>query len=140
MFVRWRLTPFWSRSEQWGGSTRLELDHVISDNLLLRVGYSALASEESQGVEWRAGPVLYQRLSERRAIAWRLLGWGETDTPVPLEGYGGEATYRQRVWKEWLYLELELRMAARREVLEEEREWVPRVGFGFEMRFGEPER
>jgi hypothetical protein len=31
-------------------------------------------------------------------------------------------------------------MAARREVLEEEREWVPRVGFGFEMRFGEPER
>ncbi|HVS13478.1 MAG TPA: hypothetical protein VMV46_06125 [Thermoanaerobaculia bacterium] len=139
-FVRWRLTPFWSRSEEWGASTRVELDHVLSDDLLLRIGTSALASEESQGVEWHAGPTLYHRLSDRRAMAWRLLAWGESDAPAPLEGYGGEATYRQRVWKEWLYLELELRLAARRESLEEEREWVPRVGFGFEMRFGEQER
>jgi hypothetical protein len=138
-FVRWRLTPFWSRSEEWGGSTRVELDHAISDDLLFRLATSALASEQSEGVEWDAGPILYHRLSDRRAIAWRLLAWGESDAEVPLEGYGAEATYRQRVWKEWLYLELELRLAARRETLEEEREWVPRAGFGFEMRFGEPE-
>jgi hypothetical protein len=139
-FFRFRATPFWSNSEKSGASTRLELDHIISDDLLFRLGGSALWSRRSEGVEWRGGTTLYQRLSDRRAMAWRLLAWGESDTDVPLEGYGGEVTYRQRVWKEWLYLELEARLAARREEPEEEREWVPRLGFGFEMRFGEAER
>jgi hypothetical protein len=139
-FFRFRLTPFWSNSEKAGSSTRIELDRAIHDGLLFRLGGSAMASRRSEGVEWSGGPILYHRLSDRRAIAWRFVAWGESDSDVPLEGYGPDVTYRQRVWKEWLYLELELRVAARREEPEAPRDWVPRVGFGFEMRFGEPER
>lgn len=133
---RSQLTPFWRNSEGFGVSSNLDVDRVVRPTLLLRHGARLSWSEESEGLEWRFGPTLYQHLGDDQAMAYRIEWRGATDADVPLERYGIELVFRQRLYKDWLHLLVEPRVDWRRESLEDDRHAVPGLGLGFDMRFG----
>jgi hypothetical protein len=146
--LRFRVSPFWRESTQLGVGSRIDFDHPLHDRLFLRLGATATLSElshevESQGVEWRAGPVLYHRLGESRAIAYRLtfertLDSSEASTLHRLETvHRLDVLLRQRLHREWLILEVGPRVESRHPSPEEQRELIPGLGLGLELRFGD---
>ncbi|HUP24071.1 MAG TPA: hypothetical protein VNB06_14150, partial [Thermoanaerobaculia bacterium] len=134
--LRHQVAPFWRNSTQLGLGTRTDFDHSLHQGLLLRLSTAAQITARSEGVEWQAGPTLFQRLGEGRAIAYRLIGEGTTDAPET-SVYRLETLLRQRLHREWLVLELQPRLEWRHPVPEEPRELVPGFGVGVEMRFGD---
>jgi hypothetical protein len=61
---------------------------------------------------------------------------GETQAEVPLRNYGVELRYRQKILRQWLFVELITSMTWPREFLTEERESNFGAGIGVEMYFG----
>lgn len=134
--VRLKPTAFWQQSEQFGVTTRLDYDKDLTENLYTRLTASTTYSGRSQGMRGYANATLFQRLSDRRAIAYQVGADGETDAPVALREYGVRATYRQNVWRDWLVLELRSSLTWPREKREESRKPSWGAGVGFEMVFG----
>jgi hypothetical protein len=134
--LRFRETPFWRDSRGFGATTQVSLDHLATNNVLLRWNNAATVAEDTEGMEWGTSTTVFHSLGRRRAIAYTALLSGETLAEVPVQNYGVEARYRQNVFREWLFMELSARLTWPRETLEEEREINPGVGIGFEMYFG----
>lgn len=134
--LRFRETPFWRDSRGFGTTTQIALDHLLTPSVLLRWNNTGTFAEDTDGMEWGTSFTTYQSLSNRRAISYSALMRGETSADVPLQNYGVETRYRQRVFRRWLFLELSASLTWPRETLDEEREINPGVGIGFEMFFG----
>jgi hypothetical protein len=134
--VRFRPTAFWQQSEQFGGTMRVDYDKDLADDLYTRLTASGTYSGRSLGLRGYMNATLFQRLSDRRAIAYQIGASGETDAPVALREYGVRTTYRQNVWRDWLVLELRASLTWPREKREEARQPSWGAGVGFEMVFG----
>lgn len=134
--IRLKPTAFWQQSEQFGVTTRIDYDKDLSENWYTRLTASGTYSGRSLGLRGYANATLFQRLSDRRAIAYQVGADGETDAPVALREYGVRATYRQNVWRDWLVLELRTSLTWPRELREESRKPSWGAGVGFEMVFG----
>jgi hypothetical protein len=133
---RFKETVFWRRSEQFGSTTRLDLDHVLNDSTLARWTTSGTVSGETSGVAWASQLIFYHVLSDDDSIAWRTGVFGETGRGVPIRDYGAELTYRRRFMREWLFFELGTSLSFPRDMPEESREPNWGVSFGIEMAFG----
>ncbi len=134
--LRFRETPFWRDSRGFGTTTQLALDYLATDNVLLRWNNSATVAQDTEALDWTTSATAYQSLSQRRAISYTALVQGETGADVPLQNYGVLTTYRQPVFRKWLFLELSGSLTWPKDTVEEEREINPGVGLGFEMYFG----
>lgn len=134
--LRIRETLFWRDSRGFGETTEIDLDHLLTPRLLFRWDNTATLAEDVGEIEWTSALILFQSLSERRAVAYTSFISGVEDTDVPIRNYGVELRYRQRVLREWLFLEARTSLTWPRETLAEEREINPGVGIGFEMYFG----
>lgn len=133
--IRARQTVFWERQDGFGTSTTLDLERSLSDNQLLRWSSWGKLSEVSRGVIYDSRLMLYNKLSAKRALLFTLGVEGESDSPVPVHQYGGYVTYRQQVFREWLFGELIFGVSQY-----QDEDWPKRrtslvVGFGFEMAF-----
>ncbi len=134
--LRFRETPFWRDSRGFGATTQVSLDHLLSPSRLLRWSNAATLAEDTEGFDWGTSVTAFQSLSRRRAISFSTLLLGETRADVRIQDFGFETRYRQRVLREWLFMELSASATWPREFLEEKREFNPGVGIGFEMYFG----
>ncbi len=134
--LRARETLFWRDSRGFGATTQLALDHLFAPNLLLRWNNSGTVAEDTQGLDWFSGITAFQNLGRRRALSWSLLSAGQTAAEVGLRNYGIETRYRQRLGREWLFVEFDASLTWPRERREERREINPGIGIGFEMYFG----
>lgn len=134
--LRFRETPFWRDSRGFGATTQVSVDHLLSPSRLLRWSNAATLAEDTEGFDWGTSVTAFQSLSRRRAISFTTLLLGESRADVRIQDFGFETRYRQRVLREWLFMELSASVTWPREVLEEEREINPGVGIGFEMYFG----
>ncbi|HEX7114049.1 MAG TPA: hypothetical protein VF193_02860 [Steroidobacter sp.] len=131
-----RETVFWQNSEGFGTTTRVNLDRVLSDTLLLRWSNLGKYTEETLGVEWYSQLTLFQSLSERTGLAWQAQVEGATDNEVELTRYAARLIFRRQLTPEWLFLELRGGLAWPRRKLSEERELSPELGIALEMQFG----
>jgi hypothetical protein len=134
---RQQLSPFWRDSTRFGVASRIDVDHWARPSLLLRLSGAAAITELSEGVEWIAGPVLYQRLGESRAISYRLTSEGASDSSEPSTIHRLDTLLRQRIHREWLILEVGPRFEWRHPSAEEPRELVPGLRLALELRFGD---
>jgi hypothetical protein len=134
-----RQTLFWQNSEHLGATTRVDLERVVKDTLLLRWTTSGSISQESEGVFGYMTLMALYGLPNRRAIAFEMGGDGEADAEVPLHEYGFKVAYRQSVYRDWLVLELRSSLTWPKEDPNRPREPSWGVGFGFEMFFGTDE-
>ncbi len=134
--LRFRETPFWRDSRGFGETTRVALDYLVSDSVMLRWNNTGTVAEDTEGLDWGTGITAYHSLNQRRAISYTALLHGETGADVPIQNFGVESRYRQSVFRKWLFLELHASVTWPRETLDEQREINPGVGLGLEMFFG----
>jgi hypothetical protein len=134
-----RETAFWQQSEHLGVTTRIDLERVLNDCLMLRWTTSGSISQKSQGVFGYTSLMALYGLPNRRALAFAVGGDGEADAPVPVHEYGFKAAYRQSVYRDWLVLELRTSLTWPKEDPMKQRESSWGVGVGFEMFFGTDE-
>ena len=134
---RYRQTLFWKQEEGAGASTIFDLEHMIQKRFLVGWNGSATFSQATEGVDWLTSFILYQALTPGSALAYRFAIDGETGADVPLNVYSIRLTYRGRVSREWLFVEVRPEVAYRK--FERGGDWdvVPGLYLGFELHFGQ---
>jgi hypothetical protein len=137
-FLKARPVIYWRGEDGFGSSINLDLDHLISDNFMLRFGNwaNAAQTEEVEGLQWSSSLILFQGLSNRKALTYKALVVGETKAEVPIKNYGFEVVYRQRILRKWLFLEVGSSVTWPRDFLVEERNVNWGASIGVEMYFG----
>lgn len=133
---RFRQTLFWELDEGLGTTTRFDLERLVRPRLLARWRTVTTLSQSTEGVDWQTGLTFYQYLGGERAMAYQLGIFGETDDDVPLQDYVVQLIYRQKAFRDWLFIELRTSVSWPREELDEVRETNYGLGVGFEMKFG----
>ena len=135
----WRIEPRLFVQNQRGAGISFQnvLDHVLSDDWLLRSYSIVVAEEEVEGISWTTKLVAYNNISDKSAMSYAVYSTGETDYEVPVRDYGFELRYRRQISREWLFVELLTYMNWPRDFLIEERERNIGVGIEFEMQFGD---
>lgn len=131
-----RETLFWQNSEQFGLTSRVDLERMFGDTWLVRWTGSGTISEESAGVRGYTALTAYRGLPSRRAVGAQLFTAGEFDAAVPLGEYGAKMAYRQSVLREWLVLEIRPSVTWPKDRPEQPRKASWGLGIGFEMFFG----
>jgi len=134
--LRARQTVFWRDSRGFGETTELDLDFLLSPELLLRWDNTVTLAEDVRRPEWNTGLIAFQSLGDRRALSYTAFVSGIANTDVPVRNYGVELRYRRSILRDWLFIEGRTSLTWPRELPEEERESNPGVGLGFEMYFG----
>jgi len=135
--LRLRETAFWRQTERFGVTSSVDWDHAFDDRYLLRWSNAGTFSQVSEGVRWYSELILFHSMGERSAFAYQTFINGSSDAEVPLSSYGATVTYRQRVWREWLIIELQTGVDWPRYELTEERKANWLAGLAFELRYGQ---
>ena len=134
--IRLRETVFWQKTEQFGVTSLVEWDRVMSPQSIWRWTNSATFSQETEGVRWYSTMTLFTAFDRYHALAYQGFANGSSDRPVPLTNFGGSLIYRQRIWRDWLLIELRAGVDWPRWSPLEERKANPNGGVAFEMRYG----
>lgn len=129
---------YWKSEEGFGSTLHVEIDHLLSDQFMLRWTSSGNVSEdeEIEGLAWTNWMSLYQALADRRAISYHAFVQGETKADIKTQNYGVEVRYRRRIARQWLFLEIIGGVSWPRYFIDEERDINFGIGAGFEMYFG----
>lgn len=133
-----RHTAFWEEKDGFGVTVRSDVDHLWTEDLLLRWRTIGTFSQATEGVAWRSEVTVYHQLSSRRAIALQVGAFGETDKEVILEDLLVRPIFRQRIARDWLFLDLRPGVAWRRRTREEPRRPVAFITLGVELLYGKP--
>jgi hypothetical protein len=134
-----RETAFWQNSEDFGFTSRADIERILDEKWLARYTISATISEQSEGVRGYTGLTFLRELPRRRAVAAELFASGEFDADVPLREYGLKVAYRKSVIRDWLVLEVRTSISWPREELDFPRTASWGVGVGLEVFFGTEE-
>lgn len=107
----WMLRPhqavFWDADGGFGEKTVLEVQRHFADRLLVRLGNELIWSESSRGAELAQYVHFYRFLSNRRMIGAKVGAFEYTHPNTVVDQYRIRFPYRQRVWKSWMYIEIE---------------------------------
>ena len=135
---RVRPVLYWRSEERIGSTLGLELDHNLSDALLLRWSNFGNVSQDPEinGMRWGSTLALFQALSERRAMTYSAFVRGETEDAVKLQNYGLEVKIRRRFMRDWLFVEYVGSLSWPKELPAEKRELNPGFGIRLEAHFG----
>lgn len=125
---------FWIEDEGWGESSQLDIDHQLRENLLFRLTNHARWSESSDGLEFSQTLMLRWQLSGRRAVGIELVGQGHTRPSWKMDEYRASVIYRRRLYKNWLFSEIEPGIQMLRE---DDFDMAPFVMISLECTFGE---
>ncbi len=137
-YVRLRPILYWKSDEGVGSTLTVEYDRLIGEAMLFRWGNFGNISEDSDvdGVAWGESLSLFQVLSKRRALTYRVFVSGETGNEVPVKNYGFEFRYRQRILREWLFIEYLGRLSWPRQLIIEDRDSNLGAGIQLQAYFG----
>jgi hypothetical protein len=137
LLIRLRQTEFWHSQDRLGASTRLDVERLLSTNLLLRWRMGGTVAQRIEGVEWFGELVLFQRLADHQALAYRIAATGESDAELENDRYDLSVAYRRRFVRDWLFLELRPGATWRRPEEGAEGELSPAMGIAIELQFGD---
>lgn len=139
VLLRLKETVFWQHSENFGFTSRVDLERIVDDTWLARWTGSATISEESEGVRGYTALTAFRGLPGDRAIGAQIFSEGEFDAAVPLGEYGIRFAYRQSFVRDWLVFEIRPSVTWPKEHPGDPREASWGLGIGFEMFFGDYE-
>lgn len=131
--LRFQQTVFWRDGTGFGTTTHIDTARALSERNVLRWELLGSVSESSIGTGWWAGSTWYHNRGDKRGISLLTFVRGETGTEVPLHEYGFELTWRRRIAREWLWINVGPTLTWPRLKLEEKRE--ASVGFAVMMEF-----
>lgn len=98
---------FWSERDGSGEKSELVFDRRINDLQHLGINVSAIWSELSHGVDWGGSAAYYVRFDRRNNGALRLGMRGYTHPSAITDQYFVRLTWRRRVHRDWLFIEVE---------------------------------
>ena len=130
-------TLFWKNSEGIGATTRWDLERLLAEKFLFRWTGSGTLTQKTEGLLWFSSATLYHNLGGGSALAYQAAISGESRRDVAITDYGLRLIYRQRIYQDWLFLELRSSITWPRETLLERRERNLGAGVGLELLFGE---
>ncbi len=129
-------TVFWENSEQFGLTSRADLERVLDEVWLARWTVSGTFSEKSEGVRGYTALTAYRGLPDRRAVGGQVFTSGSFDAAVPVGEYGVRMAWRQSVVREWLVVEVRPSVTWPKDQPEQPRKPSWGLGIALEMFFG----
>jgi hypothetical protein len=130
-----------AQSQRGTGLTfQTDLSRIMNEDLVIRWSNDFSLEDRVEGLGWRSDLLAYQGLSNNRGLSYGIFALGQTDAAVTLQNYGFEIRYRQRIYREWFFIQLSTGYSWPRFELQEIRESNFGVGLLFEMRFGRWDR
>ncbi|GAB4016043.1 MAG: hypothetical protein Fur0010_15580 [Bdellovibrio sp.] len=131
-FGHYELRPgqevFWYLESGFGETTRLDLDRPISEDLLFRYENWVTWRDETDEYDFASGPILYQRLSDRRGLSYNLKILGVSNPTWHVNDYKFEVSYRQLLWRQWFFVEITPYVH-----FPKSREWEKTFGMSFKL-------
>jgi hypothetical protein len=131
-----RETVFWQNSEQFGFTSRVDLERTVAESWTVRWIGSGTISERSEGVRGYTSLTAYRGIGDRRAIGGQIFTAGEFDAAVPLGEYGLKVAYRQTFLRDWLVFEIRPSVTWPKTDPSQPRKPSWGLGIGFEMFLG----
>lgn len=131
-----RLTQsmFYETEDGFGEKTQFDLDQQERQNYLRRLTTTILWSEVSEGVAAGQSFSYFKYLTRRRVAGFRVGVTGHLEPEAQVDNYNARVTYRQRIHRDWLYLEIEPGVDWPRE---QDFEATPYFTVKFDIIFGE---
>lgn len=142
--AQWALSPrdtiflreslFWSSRDSLGSTTVVDYEHTLSPTLLARWSTVGTITRRSDGLEWQSSVGLIKALPQLRTVSVEALVQGRTGS-VDISNYGARASWRQPIYKDWLFGKVSLGHFWPKDKthLERDRSWA--VGASVEMHF-----
>lgn len=134
---RFSQTGFWRRSLGGGTTSGVDIERSLGPTLLARASASGTLAEKIDGLDWRLAATVYQLVKEDTALAYQVEGRGQTDDEIPVHDWSVGMIYRQRMWRDWFFLELRGRVHWPRQEFDEDRQAEAGFAVGFEILFGD---
>lgn len=131
--LRFTETLYWRDKEGFGERTQIDLEKLVTPDLVARWTSAGTFSEDTKGFEWTQRLTLFEQIDPLRAIAYNIGAVGHT-RPVPVvENYGISIRYRKNIYSHWLYAEVEPELNW---PLETDRDIAPKITFRLEVQLG----
>jgi hypothetical protein len=109
LFNSWEFNPTqeatWFSEQGFGLNFSHDLDYQLADNLLFRIVNSAFWVDETDVVSTTHGPILFQQLTNHRALSYSLQAQGTNRPKFFINNYSASIQYRQLIHSNWLFLE-----------------------------------
>lgn len=102
--------------------TRADLDTILGDDKVLQWTNRLQWFEDESGVYWNTGLSLNRRLSDNRVLGYYTAISGATEPGHYTRSYGFGLRYRQNIFREWLFAELQPSYFWRRDEFEDKRQ------------------
>lgn len=132
--LRFTQEVIWSSENRWQSRTRFDLERPLPRDLFFRTSLEGLWSEKVDGYPYSLSFHLRQPLDRNRALEYEWISSFQTSPTNILVEELLVFRYRQRFWKDWLFLEIDPQFRYPRD-----RSFVftPGILFRIEMVFGD---
>ena len=97
---------FWFLKNGLGETTKLDLDHPISENSLFRFENDVTWLDNTDTFTFFSGPTLLNKINERSGIIFSAKVLGESKPILLVSDYRFDAIYRKQLYKEWFFVEI----------------------------------
>ena len=105
--TRFTQTFFYEALDGFGEKSQFDLDLLQPHRHLRRLSTTILWSEASDGVEAGQSLALYRYLGKRRMVGSRMGVSGVLEPSARVENYTARLFYRQRIHRDWIFMEIE---------------------------------
>lgn len=106
---RFRISQYgyWESDDGFGEKTTFDFLWRFDEDFFAQSDSAAYFGEDSEGLELGQTFSLFYRISERRTIRSKLGIYAQTRPSTRVERYLYRLPYRQKIFKEWIYLNVE---------------------------------
>ena len=135
---KWRLRTSqyatYEADDGFGAKVSFDARRYLSPRSWVELDVAVLRSETSDGFEFGNALGAYHKLSNRRTLGFSAAVFSQTEPESRFEAVLVRLPYRQKIWKDWMYLKVEPGIDFKRE-----RDFNPdpRILFELEFLFGE---
>ena len=126
----------WYTDIGWESRTRFDFERLFRDDLFFRAITDLRWRKQDyndEGFRLEAGPTLTQRLRKKAAIDYQWINVFNTKPSVRLDETTLRLRYRQRIWRKWLFFEVNPQVAFRND---DDFRNTPGIEFRLEASFG----
>ena len=103
---RFTQSLFWLESDGAGETTRFDMDHPLTKNLLFRSTSQATWKNITDQFDIGQDLILFQTINKRKSLAYQVGGRAIKDSELYSTDYYYLIRYRQKMHKNWLFLDI----------------------------------
>lgn len=105
----------WYSDDGWESVSTFDFERSLSESLFLRTSAEGAWYQDDDGYFYELKCELYQVLNRDRALEYQWINYFETEPKHVLDEVLLRVKYRQRIWRQWLFLEMAPQVAFREE-------------------------